>query len=200
MAGRRDSRPAMSHWTTREKVHAALLLLVTVGVVVHQAALWKWYVEDAAISFAYARHLIQGEGLVAFPGGERVEGYSNPTWVLVLAALQLVGFDPFVSTKFVQAALCLATLPVVYLTIREITGRESDVPIVAVVFLSINAQFAIWGGAGLENGLLNFLIAVGFWRMMVEIRPGRTRFPWSAAIWLLVALTRPEGILYAAVA
>lgn len=188
-------------WSTRDRVHAFLLLLAAAGLVVHHAVLWHWYVEDSAISFAYARHLIEGEGLVAFRGGERVEGYSNPTWVAVLAFFQLIGFDPFFSTKYVQAALGILTLPVVYLTVRETTGRNSDLPIVSVVFLAVNAQFAIWGGAGLENGLLNFLIALGFWRMMVELRQSTSApFPWSSAIWLLVALTRPEGLLYSAVA
>lgn len=43
-----------------------------------------FYIEDAGISFAYARNLAQGDGLVSYPGGERVEGYSNALWVFLL--------------------------------------------------------------------------------------------------------------------
>ena len=39
----------------------------------------QFYIEDAGISFTYAKHLVEGEGLVTYPGGERVKGYSNPT-------------------------------------------------------------------------------------------------------------------------
>ncbi|MEQ1501678.1 MAG: hypothetical protein ABMB14_05580 [Myxococcota bacterium] len=184
--------------STRDKVHLALLAVVMVGVVAHQAALFNWFVEDTAISFAYARNLIHGEGLVPYPGAERIEGYSNPTWVAILAVMQLVGLDPFFATKYLSFGMGVATIPVVYATVRDVTGRDSDVPVVAAAFLACNAQFAIWGGAGLENGLLNLLIAVGFWRTLREVRAGST--PWSALVWLLVALTRPEGILYSAVA
>jgi len=41
--------------------------------------------DDAFISFRYARHLAEGQGLVWNPE-ERVEGYTNFLWVLVLAA------------------------------------------------------------------------------------------------------------------
>ena len=38
-----------------------------------------FYIEDAGISFAYARNLVEGDGLATYAGGPRVEGYSNPT-------------------------------------------------------------------------------------------------------------------------
>ncbi|MEQ1566771.1 MAG: hypothetical protein ABMA64_14105 [Myxococcota bacterium] len=191
-------RATWAAMSVADRVRAVLLLIVLVGAVVHQVVLWQWYVEDTAISFAYARNLIDGEGLVAYPGGERVEGYSNPTWVAVLAALQLVGLDPFTWTKPLQLVLGIGTLPLVWATLREATGKHNDLPLVALAFLAANSQFAIWSGAGLENGLLDFLIALGFWRTLVEVRTGGT--PWSALVWVAVALTRPEGILYSAVA
>src|SRR5690606_1062934 len=72
--------------------------------------LWEWYVEDAAISFAFARNWAAGDGLVAFPGGERIEGYSNPTWVALMAAWYLVGVDGFLSSKLMAMAFGAATV------------------------------------------------------------------------------------------
>jgi hypothetical protein len=181
-----------------DRVRAVLLAVIGAGLVGHQAAVWNWYIEDAAISFAFARNLIHGEGLVAFPGGERVEGYSNPTWVAVLAALQLFGLDPFRWVKVLQLVLGLAALPPVYLAMREAVGKNSDAPLIAAAVLAANSQLAIWGGAGLENSLLHLLMALGIWRMMVELRVGGV--PWSSVVWMLLALTRPEGILYSAIA
>ncbi len=43
-----------------------------------------WIIDDAGISFAYSRSFANGNGLVAQPGAERVEGYSNFLWVLIL--------------------------------------------------------------------------------------------------------------------
>ncbi len=64
---------------------------------VHYALFSFWFIEDAAISFTYARHLADGEGLVAYPGGERVQGFSNPTWTFLLVCLGLLGLALFVT-------------------------------------------------------------------------------------------------------
>ncbi|HMJ10771.1 MAG TPA: hypothetical protein VK524_05155, partial [Polyangiaceae bacterium] len=48
--------------------------------------------DDAFISFRYAQNLVHGRGLV-FNVGERVEGYTNFLWVLVLAGAGRLGFD-----------------------------------------------------------------------------------------------------------
>ena len=50
----------------------------------------NWTPDDAFISFEYARNLAEGNGLV-FNDGERVEGFSNLLWTLLLAAVHRVG-------------------------------------------------------------------------------------------------------------
>jgi len=52
-------------------------------------ACWRWsrepyLLDDAFISFRYARNLVEGHGLVYNPG-ERVEGYTNLLWTLFAA-------------------------------------------------------------------------------------------------------------------
>src|ERR1700737_1128695 len=49
-------------------------------------------VDDAFISFRYADNLAHGLGLV-FNAGERVEGYSNFLWTLILAGGARLGLD-----------------------------------------------------------------------------------------------------------
>ena len=46
---------------------------------------WPMKLDDAFISFRYARNLVEGAGLVWNPGEPPVEGYSNFLWVLLLA-------------------------------------------------------------------------------------------------------------------
>lgn len=50
-------------------------------------------VDDAAITFAYARSISDGLGPVVAPGAEPVEGFSNPTWTALLSGLVLGLFD-----------------------------------------------------------------------------------------------------------
>ncbi|NCG21535.1 MAG: hypothetical protein GWP91_21185 [Rhodobacterales bacterium] len=186
--------------TRRDQVHAALLFLITTAAVVHQVVLWDWYIEDAAISFAFARNWAAGEGLVAYAGGELVEGYSNPTWVALLAIWEIFGVEAFTASKISQAVLCALTVPLTYLIAREAAPRpHTDIPLLAPIVLAGNAQFAIWGACGLEPAIFSFFMAMGLWRMAVEIR-GQSAWPWSAFWLFLLAISRPEALIYAAIA
>lgn len=179
-------------------LHLGILLALVLVAVALQLTLVRWVVEDAAISFAYAEHMAAGEGPVTYPGGEPVEGYSNPLWTFLLAAFYLIGVDGFTSNKILAAVFGAATVPLTWAITREARPHRTDaVPLLAAAVLAGSAQFAIWGAGGLENSLLNVLLALAIWRTLVEGRSGG--IPWSAVAWLGVALTRPEGILYAAI-
>ena len=190
--------------STRQRVHAIALVWIVLGALIHQAVLWNWYIEDAAISFAYARNLAIGEGLVAESGGERIEGYSNPTWVFLLAGLRMIfGSTTFQTAKVLQLIFAAITVPLVYGIARfAVDDDDSDAPIYAAAFMAINAQFAIWGACGLENGLFNLLMGAALYRLFVEMRDGANgteRWPLSAFFWFLLAISRPEAIVYAAI-
>jgi len=164
-----------------------------------QIMVWLWYIDDAAISFSFARNFADGHGLVAQVGGERVEGYSNPLWVALLSLWECFGINGFISSKLMGAAFGLATIPLVWAIARSSRpDRDEGVPLLAAFALATNVQFGIWATSGLENSLFGLLLAAGIWRTLIETR---TRgFPWSAVIFLGIALTRPEGIAYAALA
>ncbi|MEZ4320444.1 MAG: hypothetical protein R3F61_23390 [Myxococcota bacterium] len=182
----------------RPKLQHVALFGAALAAVIAQATLYWWYVEDAAISMAFARNLADGWGLVRFPGDARVEGYSNPLWVFYMAAGYLVGIDGFTSTKVASVVLgALVSVPLV----RDLTKRagvEEGWAVAAAWILALDAQFVIWSACGLESGLFCALLAVGCWRTVKEAEVGG--FPWAAVAFLGLALTRPEGIVYAAFA
>lgn len=180
------------------RVHLVLLIGIMIGAIVHQAVFWYWYIEDSAISFAYARHLAAGEGLVTYPGGERVEGYSNPLWVLLMAVFELVGVDGFTSSKLLAMVFGTACIPLVWATVRRVRPGGDVTPLLAAALLAGNSQFAIWNASGLENSLFCFLITLGMYRVVVEGEEGG--FPWSALAFFGLSITRPEAIVYAAFA
>jgi len=90
-----------------EQRHTSALLLISVGFICHYVAFSAFFIEDAAITFAYARNVVEGQGFATFPGGERVEGFSNPLWTFILAALYAVKIDPFIAAKFWVESLVL---------------------------------------------------------------------------------------------
>ncbi len=65
---------------------AAAAALAGLVALVHYIAVSAYTVDDAAISFAYASALADGlpPGIVT-PGEPIAEGYSNPTWTVMLA-------------------------------------------------------------------------------------------------------------------
>ena len=169
---------------------ASLVLLA------HQAVHWDWFIDDATISFAFARNWAAGEGLVPLPGGERVEGYSNPTWVVLLMLFELVGLSGFVVGKPMASAFSIGTLVLVYrITHKALPGRPVAA-LTAPFALALNAQFNLWAMSALENSLFCFFLALGVDRVLEERE--HDGVPWSALAFLGLAWTRPEGLMYAA--
>ena len=70
---------------------ARLAALFAIVVLVAHAALYLGaMLDDAYIAFRYARQLAAGQGLVFNPG-ERVEGFTSFSWVLLSAACFRLG-------------------------------------------------------------------------------------------------------------
>mgnify|MGYP002634255904 CR=1 FL=1 len=180
----------------RARAHLLILLVLTLIAGLWPVWLWGWWIEDSAISFSFARNLAQGHGLVAFPGGERVEGFSNPLWVAGLALFELVGVEGFQSSRWVSVPLAAGCIPLVYQVGRRLRPDRVGIGLIAAVILASDCIFGIWTGSGLENPLFCFLLALAMWRTLVEGEEGG--FPWAAVAFLGLALTRPEGIVYAA--
>ncbi len=195
----------MSWWQRlddRGRRHASWLVLCGVVYVAHYLVYClpqPFFIEDAAITFTYAEHLVRGEGLVTYPGGERVEGYSNALWTFLLAALYGLGLPTWTAAKILGALLGVATLPLVFdITRRMRPQAREDAAWLAPLALSLTTPFVIWNASGLENALFCFLLAAGTWRLLIEDEQDRP--PLSAILFFLLAMTRPEGMMYAAIA
>lgn len=57
---------------------SAIFAVLVLGYLLHAAQYGDWLVDDAGITFAYARNLAAGHGPVVNIGEAPVEGYSNP--------------------------------------------------------------------------------------------------------------------------
>lgn len=188
-----------------------LIVLVSLG----QAALHLTYtIDDAAISYAYARSLAAGAGFVFQPGDPPVEGATNLLWVGLLALGLRAGLDALLVGKILGLLTLAGT---VWLTATfPLSGRPSlpdtvewmdEAPrLAAAAFVAVAAPVAIWAVAGLETALFGLLLlaaAAALARGAKAAGPagGRsTRWLIVAACCLLAAsLTRPEGVIFAAV-
>jgi hypothetical protein len=126
--------------------------------------------DDAFISFRYARNWVAGHGLVFNPG-ERVEGYTNFLWTVLIGAFLRVGADPLVASQalgFVASAA--TTLLTARMAVRAARGLDAGaaagdaaararrvIPI-APLLLAAATPFAYWTFAGLETPLFTLLL------------------------------------------
>ena len=98
---------------SRAKILLVAALTATLALLLAHALYYQFLTDDAYISFRYARNLSQGHGLVLNPGFERVEGYSNFLWVLLLAAAHFLGLSIQGSAPVLSLAATVALWAVV---------------------------------------------------------------------------------------
>ena len=159
-----------------------------------------WFtIDDAYISFRYARNLLEGHGLVFNPG-ERVEGYTNFLWVLELAALwRLTGVPPDVYAPWLSVLCTAATIATVLWWTFHLPGLEARrlTAWMALGFLCASAAFGVWtSGGGLETRQFTLFVALAV--ALTSARPhSRAALLLASASLGAAALTRPEGPLFA---
>ena len=85
-----------------------LIAVVLIILILHINYL-RFVCDDAFISFRYAKNLVEGHGLV-YNIGERVEGYTNFLWTLLLSAFMGLGLDVVVVSQVLGILLSLSTV------------------------------------------------------------------------------------------
>ncbi|MBH23079.1 MAG: hypothetical protein CMH57_01200 [Myxococcales bacterium] len=155
--------------------------------------------DDAFISFRYADNLVR-HGELTYNVGERVEGYTNFLWTLVIAGVLALGGDAVVWSKALGVLCSAGTLLSLALFTRWWVAHSQSTrsPLwacLAPALLAVNSAFACWSEGGLETALFTFWVTAAVLRYVVERLSEEPPLPWSGALLALAAMTRPEGVL-----
>jgi arabinofuranosyltransferase len=143
----------------------ALVLLAWLTAVIWHASIVidqvrHFYLDDVQmISMRYARHLAEGQGLVWNPG-ERVEGYSNPGWVLVMWIIHLAGAPPAAAALWVKVVAAAAAVGILVGSLRlaRVSGPVSLAGELTLLWgLAMSADVVFWAANGFETTLLTAL-------------------------------------------
>jgi hypothetical protein len=154
--------------------------------------------DDAMVSMRYAFNLAHGAGLV-WNAGERVEGYTNFLWTLVMSvatgtldrshavlAVQLLGIPILLALAFASRRLAEQAAP-----------GERGTPTLAFALALFHYPLAYWTLLGMETGLVALL-----WVLMIleAFRgEGEARPSWRLVLLLgLAYLTRPDTVIVGA--
>lgn len=181
-----------------EKPGRIFLALSAAALAVGVWRAWSlWFVnDDAFISFRYARHLAEGLGLVYNPG-ERVEGFTNFLWTLLVAGAMRLGADPVIFSVAVGILCFVATLALwAYVSWRlRAPGAIVLIPLTSLA-LACHRDMQVYATSGLETSLFTFLVSALFALLAL----GRT--PWALLLAgvsaVLAMMTRPDAVIFLA--
>jgi hypothetical protein len=163
------------------------------------AAMWRvrsFTIDDAYISYRYARNFARGDGLV-YNLGERIEGYTNFLWTLLLGLGIKAGVDPDLFAKIFGALCAFGVLGVTFLLSRRLRAHGWT-PCLATWLLASSMVLSGYAVFGLETSLFVLLLLGGTELMFREqdADTGGGWVPWSGLVFGFAGITRPEAPMY----
>jgi len=154
--------------------------------------------DDAMISMRYAENLAEGRGLV-WNEGERVEGYTNFLWTLLLSALHRPGLAPAATCLLAQVLGALTLLGCTLATWRlaRACRLPPDVCVWATAMIAAYYNLCFFTLLGMETGLLALLCTLAL-RDAVEAVRSRQATARPLILMGAAMLVRPDAIVVAA--
>jgi len=186
----------MAEGGRKERLLTTLAVLLVAGCVIE--LLWETWkvrpqIDDAYISYRYARNLAEGLGLVYNPG-ERVEGFTNLLFTLLVAGGVYGGLDARVCGHAlgVGSAVVLLISCASYAATGLAPRRRPWAALAPWLLLS-HPALVRWAESGMESTLFAATLTLA---LAVHARQRRAA---TTACLMAAALTRPEGALFAAI-
>ncbi len=148
-----------------------------------------WVCDDAYITFRTIDNWLLGHGPVWNPG-ERVQAYTHPLWMLLMAGPVALGGEPWLSSMglgLVLTASCLGML-------GRLPGAIRHWPVFLV--LAASKAFTEFSTSGLENSLSHAIVA---WAGVLVVcgSRGPVGDRWLGLALGLLPLCRPDLVLVA---
>ena len=167
--------------------HAALLLLFSYVFLAHH-----WVGDDAYITYRVVWNVVHGYGLTFNPD-ERVQAYTHPLWMLIMAGAHLLTRELFFTGTAISWAFCLATV-VVLMT----WSRSASQSMLLILWLISSKAFIDYTSSGLEYPLSYFLLGFFYVRYLERppgVPPTTRELRQSVLVASLAFLNRPDAVL-----
>jgi arabinofuranosyltransferase len=179
--------------SSRADVLFASLIVVLLALFVTHA----WVVDDAYITLRAVDNFVHGLGL-RWNVDERVQAYTHPLWMFVLAAFYAITRESFITTLAVSFATSVAAVVV---AARAICGPDAGWRKALLVGeLLASKAFLDFSSSGLENPLTHLLLALFFFRFLFPQTPWQEASPRQVTwLFLLAAigfLNRQDTMLF----
>ncbi len=154
--------------------------------------------DDAMVSMRYAANLAHHQGLVWNPGGERVEGFTNPLWVLYMAFFHLLPISAAKVSLCIQVSGALFVLTSLFF-VRKLAGAlangSAGTEAAAVVLTAFYLPLNNWSLQGTEVSALTLLVTAAV-SIAVECVRSEGRPPFTLYFMLGIAtLVRLDAVV-----
>ncbi len=165
------------------------LLLLFTGIILFLILVYHYNFtqDDTFISFRYVENYVNGHGLV-FNTGERIEGYTNFLWTIILVIGRIFGLNLILFSKFLGITCGLGTIIITFLLGQSVFKNNHILSGSAALLLGASYSFAYWAGAGLETSAFALAVLAAFYAYQAKSHL-------TGPILLIAALLRPEGFL-----
>jgi arabinofuranosyltransferase len=191
--------------------HGRIIFTVIVLLIISYIFVWnslenQFMQDDAFTSLRYAKNFADGKGLV-FNEGERVEGYTNFLWVMLLSGfypikkLGLPGFELSVFAQVLSTFFGVVTIWLTFFLSKEFNKDEpenifSEIKSLVPAFLiGCSGPMVYWSVSGMETSLFVSLTLLSF-LIFLKRREKENLGRWFVIISLLNSLLRPEGMIF----
>lgn len=191
-------------------MRGASFLLPTVLLVLGILVVLEFVKDDAYISFRYAHNLVKGKGLVFNPG-DRLEGFTNFLWTLLMVPFEALGWDLFQVCEFLGTGLSMAVIGTMLVVASRWDSARKDLSFAwGATWLATSSSWVLWAKSGLEQSLAALLPLVSatlLWQLCEDVEKAepndaqrlQKRALLSGVVMGLGCMTRPEIHLVAVI-
>jgi len=181
-----------------------LILLLSIQFILRQAVPIlgeSYYVlfDDAMISMTYARNLAEGNGLTWHPDSPPVEGFTNPLWTVLMAAVHVLPIHESktsLAVMFANIPLLLVLMMLASRISEELKPGDTAARSLSAVLAGTYYGMAYWSLRGMEVGLMSVLV---LWAFLLVLRMARETTPMRAlslcGVLVLLVLLRMDGVV-----
>ena len=167
----------------RARIVATAGMLALLIVIVRNA----WVSDDAYITFRTIDNFVHGYGL-RWNIDERVQSYTHPLWMFVIAAIYRLSGEPYFTSIAVSIAFSMGA---VFVLVSHIATGWKAMSL-ALLALMFSKAFVDFSTSGLENPLTYFLLAAFFACYFGTARSPR-RIGLLAFVTALLMANRPDA-------
>ncbi len=143
-------------------------------------------IDDALITYQYARNIAEGNGFV-YNEGEHIWGTTTPLYTLVLSIPAFLGVSPVDMSLVYNLLSGIASVLLVSWLAQTLTGSYLA-GFFAGLLCSVSGHFSVWAMSGMETVFFTALILAA-WACFVADKPA-----YATVFSALTYLTRPDGL------